>query len=540
MKAHLLHALRNNIYRRFLLFIGCLGIASLFLFMKQPAAADEGASGIQPEAYDIIIENGRIIDGTGNPWYYGDIGIKNGTIIKIGRLKGSNAGRKIDAAGMFVTPGFIDIHTHSDRPILAIPGADNSVRQGLTTIVGGNCGGSPLPVKDFLEKVSSGGISINYLTLVGHNSVRVRVMGTENRDPLSQELAEMKDLVEESMKAGAFGLSTGLYYTPGNYSKTEEVIELAKVVARYNGMYVSHIRDESDYNIGVVEAVREAISIGEEAKVRVQISHLKCLGKPVWHKSDELLQLIEQGRQKGVNVMFDQYPYTASSTGLWSSIVPAWAQAGGTKSFLKRIEEEETGAKIFSEMQENIARRGGADALFVIKEKAFLSELAVSWNTDPVKAAIRILRDGGSGVVSYNMTDYDVENIITSSYGMIGSDGNISSPENFGHPRSFGTFPRVLRVYVREKKLLGWEEAVRKMTSAPANQLGLKDRGILRPGMAADIVVFNPETVRDMADYDNPTLYPEGIPYVLVNGIIVIDDNKHTGARAGRALLSSE
>jgi len=512
--------------------MGLLVTVYICLFMTNQVYAENSK-----ESYDIIIENGKIIDGTGNPWYYGDIGIINDRIIMIGNLKESKAKKRIDATGMFVSPGFIDIHTHSDQSILKIPTADNSVRQGITTIVAGNCGGSPLPVENFLEKVRKADISVNYITLVGHNSIRLQVMGDENRAPTRSELAKMKKIVEESMKAGAFGMSTGLYYTPGNYAETKEVIELAKVVAKYGGFYASHIRDESDYNIGLLEAIKEAVFIGEEAKIRVQISHLKCLGKSVWNKSDEVLDIIRAARQRGVNVTFDQYPYIASNTSLWSSVFPAWAREGGTAEFMKKLDSKDEGGKIRGEIEDNISRRGGAGSLFVIKENAFLSELAKSWNMNAIDAAVKIQKNGGSGVISYNMTDSDLENIIKSPFGFIGSDGSISKPSNVGHPRSFGTFPRVLGVYVREKHILTWEEAIRKMTSAPANQLGLRERGIIKQGMIADIVVFNPETIKDRATFDNPSLYPEGIPYVLVNGIIVIGNDKHTRANAGRVLI---
>lgn len=525
----------NYIYTFFIKVIYTLWTVGLFIFLVNTVSAND-----TDKTYDIIIENGRIIDGTGNPWYYGDVGIIDDKIIKTGYLKESLAKQRIDATGMFVTPGFIDIHTHSDGNILSIPKADNSVRQGLTTIVAGNCGGSPLPVAGFLDKVMEAGISINYITLIGHNSVRRQVMGGDNRAPDSQELSEMKQIVAKAMEEGAFGLSTGLYYTPGYYAETDEIIELARVAAGYGGLYVSHIRDESDYNIGLLAAIEEAVTVGEKADIRVQISHLKCLGKPVWHKSNEVLGLIEQARNRGIDIMFDQYPYAASSTGLWGAIFPAWAQEGGTQAFLERLEDTETKEKIRTGMRNNIERRGGANTLLVIKENAYLSELAEKWNMDPVDAAIEIQRNGGSGVISFNMTDYDLENIIRSPYGMIGSDGSISSPGQTGHPRSFGAFPRVLGVYVREKNILTWEEAVRKMTSAPAIQLGLMDRGVLRPGTMADIVIFDPETVADLATYQNPSLYPKGIPYVLVNGKIVVDNAKHTGISAGRVLKNTE
>jgi N-acyl-D-amino-acid deacylase len=489
-----------------------------------------------PVLYDIIIENGRIIDGTGNPWYYGDIGVSGGKILKIGNLKNFKATRRIDATGMFVAPGFIDIHTHSDNRILKLPRAENSVRQGLTTIVAGNCGGSPLPVGSFLDQVRQANISINYITLVGHNTIRRQVMGSENRAPTPQELSEMKHLVEESMKEGAFGLSTGLYYTPGNFAKTDEVVELAKVAAKHGGIFTSHIRDESNYNIGLLAAISEAITVGEEANIPVQISHLKCLGKSVWHKSDQALELIHQARKKGINVAFDQYPYTASSTGLWGAVFPAWAQEGGTSKFLERLKESKTKKRIYDDMRSNISRRGGGNTLYIIKHNAFLSDLAKLWELDEVDAAIKIQSEGGSSIISFNMTDHDLENIMQSPYGMIASDGSISGIDEGGHPRSYGTFPRVLQVYVREKNLLTWEEAIRKMTSAPAIQLGLRDRGLLQQGMMADIVVFDPERVREKSSYETPAIYPEGIPYVLVNGIVVIDGETHTGASAGRVL----
>ena len=504
--------------------------------LAEPFESSGTTLGYNDIMYDIIIENGRIIDGTGNPWYYGDVGIKEDKIVKIGYLKKDVAKKRINAAGMFVSPGFIDMHTHSDNNILKIPTADNSVRQGLTTIVAGNCGGSPLPIDKFLNKMSEVPISINFIILVGHNSVRRQVMGTENRAPTEIELSEMQRIVNESMEAGAFGLSTGLHYTPGNYAETEEVIELAKIVADYGGIYVSHLRDESNYNIGLLAAVKEAISIGERAKLPVQISHLKCLGKPVWHKSWEVLELIHQARERGVNVLFDQYPYTASSTGIWGAVFPSWAQEGGPSRFFERLKEPDFEERVKKEMAENIERRGGGKALLVVKENAYLSDLAEKWELSEIEAAIHIQRGGGSSVISFNMTDNDLENFMMSPYGMIGSDGGISSPDHNGHPRAFGAFPRVLGVYVREKNLISWEEAIRKMTSAPANQLGLRDRGIIREGMIADIVIFNPETVIDKATYVNPSLHPEGIPYVLINGIVVIDDGEHTGAGAGKVL----
>ena len=303
--------------------------------------------------YDIIIGDGKIIDGTGNAWYYGDIGVMNDKIMKIGNLKKCTAKRRIDADGMFISPGFIDMHTHSDRSILKVPTADNFIRQGITTTVAGNCGASRLPIVEFLDKVNKDNKSINFITLVGHSSIRKQVMGQENRLPSKVELSEMQRIVRESMEAGAFGLSTGLFYTPANYADTEEIIELAKIVAIYGGIYASHIRDEGR---GLLDAINEAIQIGKKAGLPVQISHIKCEGKQVWNKSKEVLNIIKNGREEGVDVLFDQYPYTASSTHIWGALFPSWAKEGGPSEFFERLEDKDVEEKIILEMQEKIGR----------------------------------------------------------------------------------------------------------------------------------------------------------------------------------------
>ncbi len=498
-------------------------------------------------AYDVIIEKGRIIDGTGGPWYYGDVGIQSGEIVTIGNLEEATAARRIDATDMFVTPGFIDMHTHSDGRILREPWgplAENSVRQGLTTIVGGSCGGSKFPMDEHLAEVERANPSINYVTWIGHSTIRRQVVGDEDRAPTPDELDQMKALVAQSMEAGAFGLSTNLNTTPGFYAETEEIIELCKVVAEYGGIYCSHMRDESAFTVGLIAAVEEAIRIGEESGVSVQISHMKCLGTPVWKLSDEVLNLIQQARKRGVSVIYDQYPYTASSTSLASMYIPRWARDGGTEELLRRLEDPKTRALIREEMLKNLAIRGGAENQYVsrhaadntIENKSF-QELAKLWDEEPVDVAIKIQIAGGASMISHNMIDYDLENYLLSPYGTIGSDGSIREYGKAApHPRNYGTFPRVLGVYVREKGLLTWEEAIRRMTSTSANQLGLFDRGIIREGLVADIVVFDPETVIDTATFQNPHQYPEGIPYVLVNGKIVVDEGEHTGVRSGVVL----
>lgn len=504
------------------------------------------------QSFDIIIEKGRIIDGTGGPWYTGDIAIRDERIVVIGNLDKAMAVRRIDASGKFVVPGFIDIHTHSDRSITREPWgplAENSVRQGLTTIVGGNCGGSEYPIKDHLAKLESLGPSINYAILVGHNTIRRLVMGMEDRSPNPEELGQMKELVAQEMKSGAFGLSTGLYYTPGCYADTKEVIELAKVAAKYGGIYASHIRDESNYNIGLAAAIKEAIDIGESAGIPVQISHIKCLGTPVWKKSDDVLKIIHEARLRGVDVLADQYTYHASGTSISGALIPRWAVSGsGTskENFLNTIKDPANIniEKLRKDIAANIVRRGGADTLYLRSSPTnpdfvgmHLNEVSEIMDLDPVEAAIELQKKGGASLASFNMSEYDMDNYMKSPYVMISSDGSITEyGRGRPHPRSYGNWPRVLSVFVKEKGLLTWEEAIKKMTSMPANRLGLFDRGIIREGMTADIVVFCPETIKDTADFINPHQYPEGIPYVLVNGKLVVNEGKHTGVRSGRIL----
>ena len=508
------------------------------------------APAVVSPAYDVIIENGTIIDGTGTPGYLGDLGIRDGRIVAIGNLEETGAGRRIDAKGLFVTPGFIDIHTHSDGDIVKEPWgplAENLMHEGVTTTVGGNCGGSEFPIGEHLAKVEKSNPGINYAILVGFGTIRELVMGMEDRAPTPDELNKMKELVAQAMEEGAVGLSTGLYYTPDFYASTEEVIELAKVAAKYGGIYTSHMRDESDYSIGVIAAVKEAIAIGEAAGMPVEISHIKCLGTPVWNKSDEMLEVIHQARLRGVNVLADLYAYGGSGTGISGALMPRWAEAGpGTskENFLENIKDPANLQKLREDVVKNMVRRGGPDTLLFTSSPTdpdfigmYLDKVAEKMGLDPVDAAIEIQKQGGASLVSFNMIDKDIENFMSSPYVMIGSDSGIGQ---FGvgslHARYYGNWPRVLAVYVREKGLLTWEEAIQKMTSMPANQLGLSDRGIIREGMVADVVVFCPETIKDKATFTNPFQYPEGIPYVLINGKIAIDEGEFTGVRAGRVL----
>jgi N-acyl-D-amino-acid deacylase len=496
------------------------------------------------EFYDIVIEGGRIVDGTGNPWYYGHVGIQNGRIAKIGDVREARAGKRLNAANRVVAPGFVDIHNHTDTDIEKLPLAQNYMQQGVTTIVGGNCGDSLYPVGEKMAVLERLGMGINFALLVGQATIRKHVIGMADRAPTTDELKKMKALVAKAMGEGAIGISTGLYYAPGSYSKTDEVIELAKVAAQYGGIYASHIRDESDYSIGLVAAVKEAIEIGEKANIPVEISHFKALGKPVWGKSVEILDLVKQARARGIDVTFDQYPYVASATSLMGSIVPRWAVAGGEAKMRERLLDPPIREKIKKEMLVSIDKRGGPEKLFIATfqpdtglERKHLAEIGKTKGKEPVDAAIDILLAGGAEVVSFNMLEEDLIRIMRSPFGFVASDGSlVQFGRGVPHPRYYGTFPRVLGKYVREQGVLSLEEAVRKMSSAPAKRMGLVDRGLIREGMIADITVFNPATIMDKATFEKPHQYPVGIDYVIVNGQLALSKGEWTGARAGKVL----
>ena len=499
-------------------------------------------------SFDIVITNGRIIDGTGNPWYHADVGIKNEKIDEIGWLENRKADRIIDAEGMVVVPGFIDMHTHVERRILEFPAVENYIRQGVTTVVGGNCGGSPLPIGDFAKKVEKTGISLNIALLVGHNTIRKDVMGTENREPTPDELERMKQRVQQAMEEGAVGMSTGLKYIPGAYSRTEEVVVLAGVVANYRGFYATHMREEG---LGLIEAVEEAIEIGREARIPVQISHHKAVGKSMWGGSVKTLQLIDEAVEEGLDVTLDQYPYTATSTGL-TVVFPAWSLEGGKEKIKNRLENPELRKEIKEGIIRNILydRGGGNPASIVVSsfapdpaiEGKNLTEITLLRGKQPtVDNAAETLMDlqhaGGGRGIYHCLVEDDIERIMKHPRVMHASDG---SSVEFGkakpHPRNYGTFPRILGHYVREGKTIARENAIRKMTSLPAQRIKLQDRGILKKGMWADVVIFNPATVIDRATWTQPHQYPEGIPYVLVNGELVIDEGTFTEVFPGQVI----
>jgi N-acyl-D-amino-acid deacylase len=502
----------------------------------------------QAKQYDYLIRNGVIVDGTGNPWYAADIGIIGDKIAGIGNIPEECGNIIIDCSGKVVAPGFIDIHSHGESRILEDPTAHNFIAQGATTIVGGNCGGSPLNLKEFFEKVESGGMALNLGVLVGHNSVRRKVMGNAGREPAPQELEEMKEIVGQEMEAGALGLSSGLKYRPGVYSKTKEVVELAKVAAKYGGFYATHLRDEG---LKLFEALEEAFRIGEEAKIPVQVSHHKAAGVDMWGKTETSLAMMENARKKGIEVTTDQHPYPATFTGI-GIIFPAWALEGSSAEISKRLADPETRKKVIEGIVFNIKHdRGGNDIHNITiaqyshepdlegKNLGEILELKSRELTfeNAAELAVEIYENGGASAVYHCLSEDDVVRIMKHPLTMHASDAGLAE---YGrgkiHPRHYGHFPRILARHVRERGDLRLEEAIRKMTSFPAGKIGLHDRGLLREGRYADIVVFDPDTIRDKASWDNPHQYPEGIDYVFVNGEIVVDHGKITGKLPGKVI----
>jgi N-acyl-D-amino-acid deacylase len=504
----------------------------------------------QNAPYDLVLRNGHIVDGSGSPWYVGDVAIRGDAIVRIAPSIPDPARRVIDAAGQVIAPGFIDIHSHARRGIFQVPTADNYVRQGVTTLIEGPDGDSLVPLAPFLARLEALPKSVNIGSFIGQGSVRSAVIGNVNRRPTTEELTKMKALVEQGMKDGAFGLSSGLFYVPGAFTPTEEVVELAKVAARFGGIYISHMRDEA---AGVVDSVKETIAIGEQGGLPAQVTHHKIIGTANWGQSTTTLRLIEEARARGVDVTIDQYPYTASSTSIQSALLPTWALEGARDDVRKRLADPSTRAKIKVESVRALQfERGGGDPTNVVIARCDWDTELAGKNLAEVtrqrrgleptvenaaETAIWIAEQGGCSGVFHAIDEQDLERILRHPATMIGSDGEIPIfGQNAPHPRSYGTFARVLAVYVRERKTLTLEDAVRKMTSFPAQRIGLLDRGLLRPGMKADIVIFDPARVRDLATFDRPHQYAEGFSHVMVNGQVVFESQAMTAARPGKVL----
>ena len=499
-----------------------------FVALVAFALATLGISQPQPQPFDILIRHGRVMDGDGNPWVRSDIAVKGDRIVAMGTLTEATAARVIDAHDLVVAPGFIDVHSHAGEGLgnPALRQAQPIGAQGVTTVVINPDGGGPVNSAQQRSAFERGGIGLNAAPLIGHGSVRSAVIGNANRAPDADELGRMTALVTQGMRDGAFGLSSGLFYVPGSFAKTEEVIALARAVAPFDGVYTSHIRDEADYTVGVEAAVQEVIRIADEAGVRGIVTHMKALGRDNWGKSAVLLQRIDTARARGVQVFADQYPYEASSTSLRAALAP------------NGVEPSEP------VVSENLRRRGGPDSIMIAFYKRDpslqgkrLSEIAQTRGVSPVRAAIDIITAGDASIVSFNMSEDDIDAIMREPYTMASSDGGLV-PVGAGHPhpRDYGAFARRLAVYVRERHIVSLEFAIRSMTSLPASVFGIRDRGELRPGAFADITILDPATIKDTATYEDPQQLATGVSTVLVNGVVVRDNGRFTDALPGRVL----
>lgn len=496
--------------------------------------------------FDILIQNGCILDGTGNPWVYADIGITDERIEAIGELKNATAQQVIDATGLYITPGFIDVHSHASSGLKKkeLSSAKPLLAQGITSIIINHDGGGAVDLATQENELQAYGLGVNVIPFVPHGSLRREVMGSENRTPTASELDDMKALVRQGMEFGAFGLSTGLFYAPGSFSETNEIIELAKVVSEYDGIHVSHIRDEADYNIGVVGAVDEIITISEEAALPGVVSHIKTLGPRVWGFSNALVQRINLARENGIEVFADQYPYGASATSLSGAIIPSDAHEGGLTSLRSRLNDEEELAWIREGIIDNLDRRGGADRILFRRfvqdesiEGKTLQEVADSLETNPIDLTIELIKIGSPQIISINMHDDDVNLLMQQPWTMTSSDGAlVAMGEGVPHPRNYGPFPRKINKYVMEDKIITLENAIRSMTSLSASVFRLHDRGVVRPGAIADLSIFNLEQVKDLATYTDPHQLSKGMIHVLIGGKFAIKDAEFTGELNGQVL----
>lgn len=497
--------------------------------------------------YDLLIRNGRVLDGSGTPWVRADVAIDGNRIAEIGQLDDVDAKEVWDAGGLYVAPGFIDTHSHAAGGLTDpdLSEARPLVAQGITSVMVNPDGGGPVDIGRQQQALLEDGLGVNVAQFVPHGSIRRDVLGRDDRSPNEDEMKQMKRLVRQGMEAGAFGLSSGLFYTPASYADTEELIELANVASEYNGAYQSHIRDEADYDVGVVAAVDEVIEIAEKAGLPGIVTHIKVLGPNVWGYSEALVHRIERAREQGVEVFADQYPYNASATGLSAALVPDWAVDGGMDAFRERLEDEELFVRIHQDMTENLARRGGPDRVQFRRvrqdpelEGQTLTDYAEQTGQEPVDAAIDLLEDGSPGIVSFNMHDRDVERLMRQPWTMTASDGGlVEKGEGVPHPRNYGAFPRKVATFVEERNVVDLAFAIRSMTHMPARVYGLENRGMIREGAYADIAVFDLEMLDDPAGFEEPHQLSEGMVYVLVNGEPVIKERQQTGAKNGRILV---
>jgi N-acyl-D-amino-acid deacylase len=535
-----------------------VGVCCFILILTTMLVTARGQKNQQSEPYDLTIRNGRILDGTGNPWLRADVGVRNGRIVKVGDLADAKAEITIDAKNMIVSPGFIDIHNHSDEELISIPKADTYIRQGVTTLFVGQCGSSAAPSEEYhtfgtyLKQLEENRIAPNAAALVGHGNIRSIVIGGADRAPTAEELEKMKELVAAAMDDGAYGLSTGLVYFPGTYAKTDEIVELCKVVAARGGIHASHVRDDG---AKWEEAILEAIEISRQSGVQLQIAHNES-HYPNWGKIAPIMKHIYDAREEGLRIGVDVIPSTAGGQGIKTAF-PNWALEGGNEKLIERLKNAEQRAKIVDYIKNkelhtsplpSLIADGYGDRIFI--DGKSLAEIAKERNQNLIDAAIDLVieRNRPYGVVQQSHFEDDIRLEVADPLLAIGSDGSIRTfGEGTPNPRSYTSFPMIFRKYVRGetrpeeprevgKKILSLQDAVRKLSSHPAQILGLRDRGLLREGFWADIVIFDPQTISDMGTYANPHQYPKGIPYVIVNGKLVIENSEHTGALPGQVL----
>lgn len=523
--------------------------------------------------FDVLFKGALIFNGLKEEGFEADVAIRGDSIVAVGQIDERRSRRVIDGRSLVLCPGFIDIHDHTDVQLLVNPKAESHAHQGITTLVSGNCGSSPFPligsifekekenlrqlyhldltwqdIRGFLQRLEEHGLALNYATLAGHGTIRAAVMGEDNRPPTQEEMSQMKQWLRACLEGGAFGLSTGLEYTPGSFAETREIIELCQVVAEYNGIYATHLRDEGDK---LIEALEEAIEIGRKSLVKIEISHFKTAYRRNWPKIDQAIEVIDKARNEGLNLAVDRYPYVAASTGL-SIYFPLWAREGGIEAFLKRLQDRRYEQELKNYLAEQEKKLGSWNEVLissVLNEKSrhFQGKTIAQAAQESGRDVFTFMRDllvaekGQVGMISFIMSEDNLKRILSLPYTLIGCDGSAYSPSGIlsqsqPHPRSYGSFPRFLGYYVREEKVCSWGEAIRRITALPAVRLGLKDRGIIAPGFKADLVLFDPSNIRDRATWTSPHTFAEGIVAVMVNGELIIEDGQQKEILPGRIL----